>query len=239
MLPIKSEKVHTSAAGEYIGDWVYGANDGIITTFAVVSGAAGAQFSTSVILILGLANLVADGISMGMSNYLSLKSRRDYEKRQRRIEEEEVEKFPDVERQEIRDILKRWKVAPEHHDAMVGELTKDKKIWVDIMMREELGIVEQEVGHAARHGLATFVAFGLAGALPLLPYIFPVPPEMQFIVSIAATAVSLFVVGATRSLVTKMSWITSGLQMLGIGALAAGSAYLVGNIVKGVFGITL
>ena len=239
MLPITTEKVHTSTAGAYIGDWVYGANDGIITTFAVVSGAAGASLSAGVILILGLANLAADGISMGMSNYLALKSRRDYEKRQRRIEEEEVEQFPDIERQEIRDILVRWKVAPEHHDAMVRELTKDKKVWVDIMMREELGIVEQEVGHAARHGFATFAAFVIAGALPLIPYIFALPPDLQFSVSIAATAVSLFIIGAARSLVTKTSWITSGLQMLGIGALAAGSAYLVGSIVKQLFGIEL
>ncbi len=234
-----TENIHQSERGIYLADLVYGANDGIITTFAVVSGAAGASLSSSVILILGMANLIGDGISMGMSNYLALKSQQEFQAKQRKIEEEEVEKYPAIERDEVREVLERWKIDPQHHELFLKELTKDKKVWVDIMMREELGIMEDELSSPAKHGLVTFVAFALAGFLPLIPYVFPVPSADQFVVSIIATAVALFVVGAARTWVTGAHWIRSGFQMLGVGALAAAAAYIVGSIVKSVFGITL
>jgi len=236
---VHSESVHQSSRGKYLGDFVYGANDGIITTFAVVSGAAGATLAPGIILILGLANLFGDGISMGLSNFLSLRSRRDFERKQRSIEEREIEEFPDEERKEVADILRRWGIPEARIGETVIEITKDKKRWTDLMMIEELKIIEMGDGSPARHGLATMGAFVVAGALPLIPYLFGIPAEFQFIVSIIATAVSLFIVGAARTIVTDAPWFRSGLEMLLVGGLAATAAYGVGAAVKTMFGIII
>jgi VIT1/CCC1 family predicted Fe2+/Mn2+ transporter len=234
-----SERVHELHRGRYLPDVVYGANDGIITTFAVVAGAAGASFSAGAIIVLGLANLLADGISMGLSNFLALRSKRDFDREQRTQEEWEVEQFPEIERKEVKEILERWGVTEPHIEPVIDGITKDKKRWVDLMMLEELGIIEEEKGPPIAHGVTTFLAFLLVGGMPLIPYIFGVAPEDQFVVSIIATAVSLFVVGALRSLVTKQSWIRSGFEMLGVGAIAAIAAYGVGYAVKTALGITI
>ena len=101
-----TESFHRTGVGGYLRDFVYGANDGIITTFAVVAGVAGANLSASVVLILGFANLLADGFSMAMSNYLGEKSNRDFVATERGREEWEVERLPEEEREEIRKIYR-------------------------------------------------------------------------------------------------------------------------------------
>ncbi|MEK7616355.1 MAG: VIT1/CCC1 transporter family protein [Patescibacteria group bacterium] len=229
-----SEMFHAKSEGEYLADFVYGANDGIITTFAVVSGAVGAGLPTHVIIILGLANLVGDGISMGLSNFLSLRSKKSFEAREREREVYEVEKFPVEEKKEVEDIVERWGIRGEHATVFVNDIISDKKRWVDFMMREELNIFEDPNDKPAMHGLVTFVAFLIAGMLPLIPYVFGVPTASQFTVSIIATAISLFVVGASRSLVINQKWFRSGLEMLLVGGLAAGAAFLIGGFVQSI-----
>lgn len=232
MSRIHTENEHGKLKGEYLGDFVYGANDGIITTFAVVTGAIGAGLSPLVIILLGLANLVGDGISMGASNFLSLRSRRSFELRERAREEYEVEKFPEEEKKEVEEVVAQWGITGEHAKAFVGDVVADKKRWVDFMMREELGILEDPEDKPALHGFVTFMAFLVIGAMPLIPYIFGVPAHLQFTVSFIATGVSLFIVGSLRSLVTNQKWLRAGLEMLVVGALAAGAAYAVGAVVK-------
>ena len=209
-----TEKAHEGERGQYLGDAVYGANDGIITTFAVVSGAAGAGISSGVIVILGIANLIADGISMGLSNYLSLRSRAEYQKKQRRTEEKEVAEFPEVEKKEVNYILKNWGVPEDRLEEITSAITRDKKKWVDLMMKEELGIVEGAVAKPSRHGFVTSASFVFCGALPLIPYIFGISPALQFPISIAATVISLFLVGSLRNIVTSTGWLRSGVEML-------------------------
>jgi len=236
---IHSEHLHERERGKYLGDLVYGANDGIITTFAVVSGAAGAALSPGIIIALGLANLIADGISMGLSNYLALKSRLDYQRQERIREEHEIEKFPDMERTEVVEILKSWHIPEGSQSAVLAAITSDKKRWVDFMMKEELNIIEDGDDSPIAHGLMTFLAFIGAGFLPLTPFVFGAPTGSAFSISIIATAVSLFAVGALRTLVTGAGFMRSGLQMLGVGILAASAAFVVGGVVKNIFGVQL
>lgn len=238
-MALVSERIHSIAKGKYIGDLVYGSNDGIITTFAVVSGAAGAAISSGVIIVLGVANLIADGISMGVSSYLSNKSRLDFQKKQRAIEEREVDTVPEKEKEEVRVILKEWGIEAEKIEGVVESITKDKKKWVDLMMRDELGIIEETDISPRGHGVVTSLSFISAGTLPLVPYMFGLAAEYQFPVSIIATAVSLFIVGALRVHVTGTNWFKSGLQMLLVGGLAASASYFVGAAVKQLFDITL
>lgn len=236
---IHSEKIHENDGGLYIGDLVYGANDGIITTFAVVSGAAGASLGPGTIIILGLANLIADGISMGASNYLAISSKLDYQKQERLREEYEVLHFPEKEREEVREILVRWGVPEKYLEEILDSITSDKERWINLMMREELGIYEDKIVSPFKHGLATTVAFVIAGFLPLIPYVFGIEVESQFAFSINATAISLFLVGSARTFVTRINWFKSGLQMLAVGSFAAFSSYVVGALVRTVFSISI
>lgn len=222
--------MHRRRMGNFIGDIVYGANDGIITTFAVVAGVAGAALSPTVVLVLGFANLIADGFSMAVGNYLGRKSEREYADSERRTEEWEVEHIPEEERKEIREIYQKKGFEGEDLERAVEIITSDKKRWVEAMLKDELGIFKEDEGNPLWNGAATFGAFVIAGLLPLLPYIFKLGSAFQ--AAIGMTGFALFIVGSTRSLVTRKNWLKSGLEMLGIGVLAAAAAYGAGYFIQ-------
>lgn len=223
---------HRRTAGKYIGDLIYGANDGIITTFAVVSGAAGAALSPSIVIILGFANILADGISMGASNYLGRKSEQDYAKSQRQKEQWEIENLREIEIAEIREIFTKKGFKGKDLERAVEIVTEDEQVWVDMMMKEELGILEEFQEDPAKHGFITFAAFSTMGLIPLLPYIIPNIGIDRFILSIIIGAATLFTVGALRSTITTVSWIRGGLEMLILGSVTATSAYLIGDFIE-------
>ncbi|MBI4057939.1 VIT1/CCC1 transporter family protein [Candidatus Microgenomates bacterium] len=224
---------HRHIAGRYIGDYVYGANDGIITTFAIVAGAVGASLSPGVIIILGFANLLADGISMGASNFLGKKSEKDYAKAQREKENWEIDHLRELEVEEIREIFKKKGFQGRDLEHATEIITSDKKVWLDTMMRDELGIIEDANDDAKKHGFATFIAFVVAGLFPLMPYLVPLTTTNNtFFLSATVGALTLFIVGASRALVTAVSWIKGGLEMLLVGSAAATVAYFVGNFIE-------
>jgi VIT1/CCC1 family predicted Fe2+/Mn2+ transporter len=156
---------------------IYGANDGIITTFAVVAGVTGGSLTARAVLIVGAANLIADGLSMGVGNYLSIRSN------------ESALEAQDLPEQEARP---------------------------------------------ARHGFATFLAFVVIGALPLVPYVLPALAIDRFAFSVLLTFAALFGVGASRALVTVDRWWSAGMEMLLLGALVAAAAYGSGFVVAAV-----
>ena len=161
-------------ARHYLRDIVYGAIDGIVTTFAVVAGVTGGALSARAVLIVGIANLFADGLSMGVGNYLSIRS----------------------------------------HESM----------------RAAQSLPEEEAS-PARHGAATWVAFAIAGAVPLVPYLAGATGYDAFYLAAALTLATLFVVGASRAAITIDRWWVAGLEMLGLGALVAAAAYGAGFLV--------
>lgn len=224
---------HRHLVGKYIGDLVYGANDGIITTFAVVAGASGAMLSSSVVIILGVANLLADGISMGASNFLGSKSEIDFARAQLQKESWEIDNLRELEIEEVRDIYKKKGFAGQDLEKAVSIITSNRKVWLDTMMKDELGIILDEKDNPLKHGLATFMAFVVSGAFPLLPYILP-GFENPFLASCVIGAITLFTVGALRTLITTVSFIRGGLEMLAVGSAAAGVAYIVGTIIEGI-----
>jgi len=159
---------------------VYGANDGIVTTFAVVAGVSGASMAANIVIVLGVANMIADGLAMGLGDYLGECSERDM----RECQSENVVLSP---------------------------------VW--------------------RSGLVTFVAFVIAGSLPLLPYFlyfagFPIQESSQFSLSILSTIGALFLVGSLRTTFTNKKWWKGGLEMLMVGAIAAVAAYVLGGWVE-------
>ncbi|MEK7189127.1 MAG: VIT1/CCC1 transporter family protein, partial [Patescibacteria group bacterium] len=215
------ERYHHAGRGSYLRNMVYGANDGIVTTFAVVAGVAGASLEPKIVLILGFANLIADGVAMATGNFLGTRSENALQAKERAMESWEVANVPDEERREIRDIYRTKGFKGQDLEAAVRIITSDKKLWVDEMMVNELAIIPGEEENPWKNGLATFVAFIVAGLLPLLPYVFGVEFGSAFATAVGMTGVALFAVGSARSSVTKEHWLVSGLEMLGVGAIAA------------------
>lgn len=163
-------------ARHYVRDLVYGANDGVITTFAVVAGVTGGTLPPVTVLVLGIANLLADGLSMGVGNYLGIRS--------------------------------------------------------DERVREAQQLPEQEA-FPMRHGLATFIAFVTAGAVPLAPYVFPGIAANRFVASAVLSLAVMFTVGATRARVGTGTWWMNGFEMLGLGVIVGTAAYYAGAVVSG------
>lgn len=224
---------HRHLFGKYIGDLVYGANDGIITTFAVIAGASGASLASSVIVILGVANLLADGISMGASNFLGKKSEKDFARAQLQKEDWEIDHLRELEVEEIRDIYKKKGFKGQDLEKAVAIITSDRRVWLDTMMKDELGILLDEKDSPLKHGFATFMAFVIVGIFPLLPY-FVSGANQPFVISSIIGAVALFTVGALRTLITTVSFIRGGLEMLAVGGTAATIAYFVGAFIEGI-----
>jgi len=225
-----ADRLAESTKHSYLGDFVLGAVDGTVTTFAVVAGVAGAELSGRVAIILGLANLLADGFSMAAGNYLSTKAERQVVDRVRRMEEEHIADHPAGEREEIRQIFATKGFEGELLDRIVSVITADRKQWVDTMVTEEFGL-RVENPAPTRAALSTFVAFVLAGTIPLVPFFFAdyFAPTWAFRTSAIATAITFFVIGLAKGQVVKRSLWLSGLETLGIGAVAASLAYLVGT----------
>lgn len=223
------ELLHQSFGGTYIKDVVYGANDGIITTFAVVAGVAGASLSSTIVLVLGFANLLADGLAMALGNYLGTKSEADYINSEKAMESWEVDNLPQEETAEIRHIYKQKGFTGQDLDRAVNIITSDKTRWVNEMMVSELGLTPEFDAHPGKKGLATFIAFTLAGLMPLVPYILG---ANNFTASAAMAGLALFCVGSLRTIITHRHWFRSGLEMLFVGGLAASAAYLVGLLIS-------
>ncbi|MFC1662922.1 VIT1/CCC1 transporter family protein [Patescibacteria group bacterium] len=223
---------HERSTGRYIGDVIFGANDGIITTFAVISGATGGQLAPIVVIILGTANLFADGVSMGLGNYLGQKSERSYVKGQRNKEAWEVENLPEIETQEIRDIFQDWGFKDNDLERAVEIVTNDKEVWIDIMMKYELEIFESSAESPIKKGIATFIAFVIAGVVPLTPFLIGV--DNPFWWAVGLTAIELFAIGSSRAKVAPVKWLTAGLEMLSVGTLAAAIAYLIGRLLHAI-----
>jgi len=231
-----TESLHSRSGGTYIRDIVYGANDGIITTFAVVAGVAGAKLGSNIILILGFANLLADGLSMAISNYLGTKSEIEYAESEKKVEEWEINNLPQEETAEIRKIYQAKGFKGRDLDRAVAIITGNKKQWVKEMMIHELGILPHQKSAPIKNGITTFIAFIFAGLLPLTPYLFASSFQQlstaNFRLSAIMTGLALFVVGSLRVLITKKGWFRSGIEMLAVGAIAAVVAYCVGFFIE-------
>ena len=217
-------------AESLVGDIMLGGVDGLVTTFAVVAGSAGGQLPTVAVLILGIANLVADGFSMAASNYLGTRSRQQAVARARADEARQIASYPEGERREIREIYARKGLDEETLDRVVAGITADPAVWVETMMAEELRLSDTVV-RPLRGAAATFGAFVLCGLIPLLPYLIGSVRD-PLTVSATMALVGFFVLGAGKGLALGQSWWRSGLLTFAIGGAAAMLAYLVGVLLR-------
>jgi VIT1/CCC1 family predicted Fe2+/Mn2+ transporter len=232
-------ETHGGKLGPFIHDIVYGGNDGIVTTFAVVAGTAGAELPHYVVIILGIANLLADGTSMATGSFLSVKSEMDQYERLRKEELREIEDHPDLEREEILEAYRRKGFIGTDLDRAVAIVTADKEIWADVMMLEEHGLTRQSASRPVWHGAMTFVSFVVFGSVPLLPYVLGLARDARFPVAIAGTFIALALLGLTRSVVTRERLFRGPLEVVMVGALGAVVAYGIGVLLKGVANVAL
>jgi len=217
------DRLADGAKASYLRDWIYGAIDGAVTIFAVVAGVHGAELSTTVVLVLGLANLLADGFAMGAGNYIATKSERDDFRRLLAIERRHIALAPDGEREEIRQIFARKGFDDADLDRIVAVIAADEARWAELMATEEYG-ASPVPKSPARAGIITLAAFVLAGTVPLVTYL----AAGSFSVCATTTGVVFFAIGAARSLWSPAGWVRSGLETCAIGMCAAGLAFIVG-----------
>jgi vacuolar iron transporter family protein len=223
----------------HLRDLIYGAIDGTVTTFAVVAGVEGADLTASIVIILGFANLIADGFSMAVSNFLATRAEMQQRELARSEEEREITDIPEGEREEIRQIFALKGFTGEELDRVVDVITRDPSVWVDTMMMEELGFSPAR-HEPFRSAAATFLAFITVGFVPLFAFVFDAVPSVDiaqpFLWSSIMTAAAFFTVGAFKSRFVAQRWWLAGLETLLVGGAAAAIAYVLGTLLKNVGG---
>lgn len=240
--PKSEDKLHSNSSTwgkfqDYLSEFVYGGIDGSVTTFAVVAGAAGADLSASIVLILGFANLIADGFSMSVGAYLSTKTERDNYERHKNIEYWEVENLPEREVEEVREIYQAKGFEGELLEQVVAKITENKDRWVDVMMKEELEMALENKSPLAM-GMVTFVSFIVIGLIPLLIYVYNyvagVETSNTFAIASVLTSLAFVGIGWLKSYVTQTNQVRSILETLLLGTSAAVLAYVVGNFLESI-----
>lgn len=218
-----------------VSDAVLGGIDGCVTTFAVVSGVVGAGFAPVVAVVLGFANLLADGFSMAVSNYESNKAALEHAESVRDTEIEHIEAIPEGEREEIRQIFANKGFEGEVLESIVETITSERKLWLDTMMAEEHGLPKVDVNPLAS-GVTTFLAFVLVGTVPLLPLLVPgLETPTRFLWSAALAALMFFLIGMAKSFVIGKPMIRAGLGTLMTGGFAALLAFAAGFLLHALF----
>ena len=216
----------------YLSDAVLGGVDGCITTFAIVSSSVGMGLPSVAVLILGIANIVADGFSMAASNYQAVVSRRDYLKAVRASEEKHIDLVPEGEKEEVRQIFARKGFEGDVLEQIVQVITADRDVWVDTMLKDEHGL-QTDIPSPLFAAIATFLAFLSVGLMPLIPFMLPVIEEKEiFPVSITVALSVFLVIGAVKGKLLKQSMVRAALQTFSIGGVAAGLAYLIGDAAR-------
>lgn len=226
-----------NAKYNWVPDFVYGGIDGAVTTFAVVAGVEGASLSIPIILILGFANLFADGFSMATGKYSSDRAEQEQYEKIKKIEYRHLKEKTEHEIDEIRHILKGYGLKGHELKCATDAITSNPDAWVDMMMRYEFNMAQEKID-PIKGALATFIAFITVGFIPLLAYtlraFLPLSEQGLFILTSIATFLALFAVGAIKSRFVIKSWLRAGLETALLGGLAASIAYLIGFLLRGI-----
>jgi len=230
--------------GEYMKAVIFGGLDGILTSFAIVAGAAGGNLTSSVVLILGFSNIFADALSMGVGEFLSSKAHNEWVLSERKRELWEMENYPEGEIEEMIDIYEGRGLDRNDARLCVQTMAKYKEFFVDVMMTEELRLQvpsDDHVKESLKEGCVMFCSFAIFGSFPLLGYVFfPMlfpkvleTDEILFSCACVVTGIVLFVLGAAKSMFSSSHWFASGMETLLLGGACAGVAYNIGQAVDG------
>ena len=214
-------------------DVVIGMSDGLTVPFALAAGLSGAVSSTSIIVIAGIAEIAAGSIAMGLGGYLAGKTEMDHYQTELRREYEEVDAVPEKEKEEVKEFFASIGLSSDMQEKATQEIIKDKKRWVDFMMKYELGLDEPDPRRATKSALNIGLSYAVGGLVPLSPYFFVDRPADGLKISVALTLVCLFVFGFFKSRITGVNPWWGAFRVMLIGALAAGAAFGVAKLFEG------
>ncbi len=221
------EEWHTPQ-GRMIREVVFGMNDGLVSTIGFISGVTGSIGESKIVFITGMASIMAGAISMFIGAYLASKSQKEFFEKELERERREIIETPEREKEEIREIFTAHGFTPEEVEIIVKRITQDKDRWIKFMMRDELGIIDENFDNPIKVGILMGVSFMLGGLPLLFPYIF-VPDSISALkISIGIAVVVLFAIGVGRTVITKANLLKSSLETVILGSVAAGIGYLIG-----------
>lgn len=232
-------EIHATHVSGLLKEVVFGFNDGIVSTFSVIAGLSAANIEHTTILLAALSTLLAGGFSMGLGTYLGSKSEKDLYESELAREKYEMEHMPDVERQEIVDIYAAKGFKGKLLTDVVHHIVSDKKLWLDTMMREELGFAEKPP-KPGLNGIFMSASFIIGSLVATFPYLLPESGMIEggvleglsasFTYSLAATISGLLIIGALKTKFTRRNVVISALETFFVGAIAAIGTYFIGNL---------
>jgi len=219
-------------SSDFLTDVVIGMSDGLTVPFALAAGLTGAVSNSSIIVIAGIAEIVAGSIAMGLGGYLAGKTEKDHYDSELKREYEEVERIPEMEKKEVRDFFENLGLSEDIQVKATEEIAKDKKQWVDFMMKFELGLEKPDPRRATKSALNIGLSYAVGGIIPLSPYFFISDSKEALKFSVVATLICLFVFGYFKSKITGVPVLSGALKVTLIGALAAAAAFSVALLFK-------
>ena len=222
-----------SKSSDLLRDIVIGMSDGLTVPFALAAGLSGAIDNNSLIIIAGLAEVAAGSIAMGLGGFLAGQTEVDHYNAELRREYEEVEELPDKERMEVKEFFEGLGLSNAIQEQAVDELTKDKDVWVDFMMKHELGLDKPDEKRAAKSAFNIALSYIVGGLVPLSPYFITSNNIEGLKISAIITLICLFAFGYYKSRMTGISPVKGGLKVMFIGALAATAAFLIARLIQG------
>lgn len=226
-------EVHGGWGSDYVKSIVFGGLDGIITTFSTIAAVVGGDMQIQTVIVLGFANLIGDGISMGAGDYISSKAEYNYQMAEKVREEWEYDNHPAGEAEEMVEILQGKGLDEADARTIIGVLSRPehRDFFVEYMMHEELGLeIPDDPWGPAKDGAVTFVSFLVFGSVPMWIYVFCWAGKYEdsygvFGIAAGASVVTLFVLGMLQGAITKRSLMFSGMVMALVGSLASAAAF--------------
>jgi VIT1/CCC1 family predicted Fe2+/Mn2+ transporter len=215
---------------DFITDVVIGMSDGLTVPFALAAGISGAVSNNHIVILAGIAEIIAGAIAMGLGGYLAGKTEMDHYQSELKREKDEVETVPEKEKEEIREIFLNYGFSENSQTILVEELSKDKEKWIDFMMKFELSLNKPDPNRAAKSALTIGLSYMVGGAIPLIPYFLTDTPLNGLKISAVVTLICLFAFGYFKSKATGQPLISGALKVMFIGAVAASAAFLVAKL---------
>jgi VIT1/CCC1 family predicted Fe2+/Mn2+ transporter len=216
----------------FITDIVIGMSDGLTVPFALAAGLSGAVSSNGIIVTAGIAEIVAGSIAMGLGGYLAGKTELEHYESELKKEYLEVERIPEKEMEEIKEIFADYGLSIASQDLIANELAKDKHKWVDFMMKFELGLEKPNPKRAKNSALTIGFSYAIGGLIPLMGYLFTDNPGQGLLISALITICCLFTFGFFKSKVTGQPLLKGALKVTGIGILAAAAAFFIAKLIS-------
>ena len=220
-------------SSDTIRDIVIGMSDGLTVPFALAAGLSGAINSSTIVITAGIAEIVAGSIAMGLGGFLAGRTEADHYAAELKREYEEVERVPEQEKKEVKEVFADFGLSVALQDQIADEMAKDKDKWVDFMMRYELGLEQPLANRASQSAITIGLSYIAGGIIPLSPYFFEANSQIALYYSCIITMICLFIFGYFKSKVTGQPPVAGAFKVLIIGALAAAAAFGMAKWISG------